>query len=146
MLRAFSTLEGIGRALDPDYKFVAVAQPYATQLLELQVSLPSTYTLAVSCLLPCCPLSAPPLFPAYNPTACYLHPTRLPTPRLPPYTPTASLHPHCLLPTPPLPCCCAVSAMCIASIVLLTTTGFTDERMSASCQVAAFVTQSLHII
>ena len=37
MLRAFATLEGIGRALDPDYKFVAVAQPYATQLLDLQV-------------------------------------------------------------------------------------------------------------
>ncbi len=37
VLRAFSTLEGIGRALDPDYKFVAVAQPYATQLLNLEV-------------------------------------------------------------------------------------------------------------
>lgn len=36
VLRAFSTLEGIGRALDPDYKFVAVAQPYATQLLNLE--------------------------------------------------------------------------------------------------------------
>ena len=42
VLRAFATLEGIGRALDPDYKFVAVAQPYATQLLDLQVSLPAT--------------------------------------------------------------------------------------------------------
>ena len=38
VLRAFSTLEGIGRALDPDYKFVAVAQPYAQQLLDLQVT------------------------------------------------------------------------------------------------------------
>lgn len=37
VLRAFSTLEGIGRTLDPDYKFVAVAQPYAQQLLNLQV-------------------------------------------------------------------------------------------------------------
>ena len=37
VLRAFSTLEGIGRALDKDYKFVAVAQPYAQQLLNLQV-------------------------------------------------------------------------------------------------------------
>ena len=37
VLRAFSTLEGIGRALDPNYKFVAVAQPYAQQLLDLQV-------------------------------------------------------------------------------------------------------------
>ena len=42
VLRAFSTLEGIGRALDPDYKFVAVAQPYATQLLNLQVTQQST--------------------------------------------------------------------------------------------------------
>ena len=37
VLRAFSTLEGIGRVLDPDYKFTAVATPYAQQLLELQV-------------------------------------------------------------------------------------------------------------
>lgn len=37
VLRAFATLEGIGRALDANYKFVAVAQPYATQLLDLQV-------------------------------------------------------------------------------------------------------------
>eukprot|EP00891_Asterochloris_glomerata_P009842 jgi/Astpho2/9842/e_gw1.00149.52.1_t len=36
VLRAFSTLEGIGRVLDPDYKFTAVATPYAQQLLELQ--------------------------------------------------------------------------------------------------------------
>lgn len=37
VLRAFATLEGIGRALDANYKFVAVAQPYATKLLDLQV-------------------------------------------------------------------------------------------------------------
>ncbi len=29
VLRSFSALEGIGKALDPDYKFAAVAQPYA---------------------------------------------------------------------------------------------------------------------
>ncbi|KAL3133809.1 hypothetical protein ABBQ32_008284 [Trebouxia sp. C0010 RCD-2024] len=38
VLRAFATLEGIGRALDANYKFVAVAQPYATKLLDLQDS------------------------------------------------------------------------------------------------------------
>ena len=37
VLRDISTLEGIGRTLDKDYKFVAVAQPYAQQLLNLQV-------------------------------------------------------------------------------------------------------------
>ena len=37
VLRAFTTLEGLGRTLDPDYKFAAVAQPYALQLLQLQV-------------------------------------------------------------------------------------------------------------
>ena len=37
MLRAFSTLEGIGKTLNPDYKFSEVARPYATELLDLQV-------------------------------------------------------------------------------------------------------------
>lgn len=37
VLRAFTTLEGFGRTLDPDYKFAAVAQPYALELLQLQV-------------------------------------------------------------------------------------------------------------
>ena len=37
VLRAFTTLEGLGRALDPNYKFAAVAQPYALELLQLQV-------------------------------------------------------------------------------------------------------------
>ena len=37
VLRAFATLEGLGRALSPGYKFAAVAQPYALQLLRLQV-------------------------------------------------------------------------------------------------------------
>jgi hypothetical protein len=36
VLRAFATLEGIGKALDPDFKFVAVAAPYATELLDLR--------------------------------------------------------------------------------------------------------------
>lgn len=40
VLRAFTTLEGLGRTLDPDYKFAAVAQPYALRLLELQVPCP----------------------------------------------------------------------------------------------------------
>lgn len=48
VLRAFSTLEGIGRALDPDYKFVAVAQPYAQQLLNLQVRY-SKHFLVMAC-------------------------------------------------------------------------------------------------
>ena len=37
VLRAFTTLEGLGRTLDKDYTFAAVAQPYALQLLDLQV-------------------------------------------------------------------------------------------------------------
>ncbi|EIE27253.1 ABC1-domain-containing protein [Coccomyxa subellipsoidea C-169] len=36
VLRAFTTLEGFGRTLDPNYKFAAVAQPYALELLQLQ--------------------------------------------------------------------------------------------------------------
>lgn len=37
VLRAFSTLEGIGKALDPSkYSFVEVAQPYAQELLDLE--------------------------------------------------------------------------------------------------------------
>ena len=35
-LRAFATLEGIGKSLDPDFKFAAVAAPYAQELLDLQ--------------------------------------------------------------------------------------------------------------
>ncbi len=38
VLRAFSTLEGIGKTLDPGYKFSEVAQPYAKELLDLQDS------------------------------------------------------------------------------------------------------------
>ena len=36
VLRAFSTLEGIGKTLNPSYKFSDVAQPYAQELLDLQ--------------------------------------------------------------------------------------------------------------
>ncbi|XP_022985714.1 protein ACTIVITY OF BC1 COMPLEX KINASE 7, chloroplastic-like [Cucurbita maxima] len=36
VLRAFSTLEGIGYMLDPDFSFVKIAAPYAQELLELK--------------------------------------------------------------------------------------------------------------
>jgi predicted unusual protein kinase regulating ubiquinone biosynthesis (AarF/ABC1/UbiB family) len=36
VLRAFSTLEGIGKTLNPAYNFSEVATPYATELLQLQ--------------------------------------------------------------------------------------------------------------
>lgn len=36
VLRAFSTLEGIGKTLNPSYNFAEVAAPYAKELLELQ--------------------------------------------------------------------------------------------------------------
>ncbi|GAX86017.1 hypothetical protein CEUSTIGMA_g13432.t1 [Chlamydomonas eustigma] len=36
VLRAFSTLEGIGKTLDPDYKFSELVKPYAQELLDLQ--------------------------------------------------------------------------------------------------------------
>ncbi|KAG2482100.1 hypothetical protein HYH03_018956 [Edaphochlamys debaryana] len=36
VLRAFSTLEGIGKTLNPEYRFSEVAQPYAAELLQLQ--------------------------------------------------------------------------------------------------------------
>ena len=38
VLRAFATLEGLGKTLDPNFQFVTVAQPYAEELLELKVS------------------------------------------------------------------------------------------------------------
>ena len=37
VLRAFTTLEGIGRSLDPDFQFSEVAKPYASELLQLKV-------------------------------------------------------------------------------------------------------------
>ncbi|KAJ9523162.1 hypothetical protein QJQ45_024089 [Haematococcus lacustris] len=37
VLRAFSTLEGIGKSLNPTYRFTDVATPYAQELLQLQV-------------------------------------------------------------------------------------------------------------
>lgn len=36
VLRAFSTLEGLGKALDPKYNFSDVAKPYALELLQLE--------------------------------------------------------------------------------------------------------------
>lgn len=36
VLRAFATLEGIGKALDPEFSFAATAAPYAQDLLDLQ--------------------------------------------------------------------------------------------------------------
>jgi predicted unusual protein kinase regulating ubiquinone biosynthesis (AarF/ABC1/UbiB family) len=36
VLRAFSTLEGIGKSLNPDFKFVEVATPYAQELLTVR--------------------------------------------------------------------------------------------------------------
>ncbi|KAE9457835.1 hypothetical protein C3L33_10267, partial [Rhododendron williamsianum] len=36
VIRAFSTLEGIGYTLDPDFSFVKVAAPYAQELLDLK--------------------------------------------------------------------------------------------------------------
>ncbi len=33
VMRAFSTLEGVGKGLDPDFNFMQVAQPFATQLM-----------------------------------------------------------------------------------------------------------------
>ena len=37
VLRAFTTLEGIGRSLDPEFQFSEVAKPYASELLQLKV-------------------------------------------------------------------------------------------------------------
>lgn len=36
VLRAFSTLEGIGYILDPDFSFVKIAAPYAQELLDIR--------------------------------------------------------------------------------------------------------------
>ncbi|XP_065018581.1 protein ACTIVITY OF BC1 COMPLEX KINASE 7, chloroplastic-like [Musa acuminata AAA Group] len=36
VLRAFSTLEGIGYTLDPDFSFVKIAAPYAQELLDIK--------------------------------------------------------------------------------------------------------------
>lgn len=33
VMRAFSTIEGVGRGLDPDFNFMEVAQPFATELM-----------------------------------------------------------------------------------------------------------------
>jgi predicted unusual protein kinase regulating ubiquinone biosynthesis (AarF/ABC1/UbiB family) len=39
VMRAFSTLEGVGKGLDPDFNFMEVAQPYAMELISSQNSL-----------------------------------------------------------------------------------------------------------
>lgn len=36
VIRAFSTLEGIGYILDPDFSFVKIAAPYAQELLDVR--------------------------------------------------------------------------------------------------------------
>lgn len=36
VLRAFTTLEGLGKTLDPSFQFITVAQPYAQELLDLK--------------------------------------------------------------------------------------------------------------
>lgn len=41
VLRAFSTLEGVGYTLDPDFSFLKVAAPYAQELLDLKQKRPS---------------------------------------------------------------------------------------------------------
>ncbi|KAI3695358.1 hypothetical protein L1987_78354 [Smallanthus sonchifolius] len=41
VIRAFSTLEGIGYSLDPDFSFVKIAAPYAQELLDLKQQPPS---------------------------------------------------------------------------------------------------------
>ncbi|MFS7933649.1 putative ABC-type Cd(2+) transporter [Helianthus anomalus] len=41
VIRAFSTLEGIGYSLDPDFSFVKIAAPYAQELLDLKQQRPS---------------------------------------------------------------------------------------------------------
>ncbi|XP_015880814.3 protein ACTIVITY OF BC1 COMPLEX KINASE 7, chloroplastic [Ziziphus jujuba] len=38
VIRAFSTLEGIGYILDPDFSFVKIAAPYAQELLDMKQS------------------------------------------------------------------------------------------------------------
>ncbi|KAL1812977.1 hypothetical protein ACET3Z_023042 [Daucus carota] len=38
VIRAFSTLEGIGKTLDPDFSFVKIAAPYAQELLDIKQS------------------------------------------------------------------------------------------------------------
>ena len=37
VLRAFTTLEGVGKSLDPKYRFADVATPFAQQLIASRV-------------------------------------------------------------------------------------------------------------
>ncbi len=43
VMRAFSTIEGVGKGLDPDFNFMAVAQPFALQVMS--ENLPSSSSL-----------------------------------------------------------------------------------------------------
>ena len=54
VLRAFSTLEGLGKGLDPDYSFPQLAQPFGQRLLDLQARCLSVQSWPV--MLPGCKL------------------------------------------------------------------------------------------
>jgi predicted unusual protein kinase regulating ubiquinone biosynthesis (AarF/ABC1/UbiB family) len=41
VMRAFSTLEGVGKGLDPEFNFLAIAQPYAFDLMNTGSSIPA---------------------------------------------------------------------------------------------------------
>jgi predicted unusual protein kinase regulating ubiquinone biosynthesis (AarF/ABC1/UbiB family) len=43
VMRAFSTLEGLGKALDPQFNFMDVAQPFAAELMAQTPSDPNTF-------------------------------------------------------------------------------------------------------
>lgn len=49
VLRAFTTLEGLGKALDPGFQFVTVAQPYAQQILDSRVSMAPAPAACTAC-------------------------------------------------------------------------------------------------
>lgn len=48
MLRAFTTLEGVSKGLDPGYNFATEATPYARALLDLDAGSDSNRQLAVA--------------------------------------------------------------------------------------------------
>lgn len=52
VLRAFTTLEGLGKTLDPSFQFITVAQPYAQELLDLKVGFaPALHELSAAAIL-----------------------------------------------------------------------------------------------
>lgn len=79
VLRAFSTLEGIGKRLDDSYRFSVVATPYFNELLAIKVTsmywrvVINTNPLldATRCYLHCHPHSHPRCHPYHHP---YHHP------------------------------------------------------------------------